>query len=223
MEQQLVGVADVLDIEQLYLRVVFGVEILIHVLQHVLNTYLLAIADAPYGVELQALDDGRLEDEYGGGSRTTDEVDTLRVQVGDGLGEHAVVPRVEQTDAVGANQCGAILLAGVEDVFLQGGAGGGLLAKTSGDDDESLHAFLRGKHFHRVGTELGGYHHHGQVGRGYLLHVVEHFHALHLVFLGVDDAQHAFVAAIQQVAHDGSSWLVGVVRTAHHYNTLRSQ
>ena len=134
-----------------------------------------------------------------------------------------MVPGVEQADAVGTNQRGTILFAGVEDVFLQGGSGGGLLAKTGCDDDEGLHAFLRGEHSHCVGAELGGYHHHGQIGRRNLLHVVEHFHALHLVFLGVDAAQHTFVAAIQQVAHDGSSWLVGVVRTAHHYNTLRSQ
>lgn len=60
MEQQAVGVADALDIEQLYLGVRFGVELLVHVLQHIFHADLFGIAHRPYGVELQALGHGTL-------------------------------------------------------------------------------------------------------------------------------------------------------------------
>ena len=48
IEQQLVGVSDVLHIEQLDLGIMLGIEVLVHILQHVLDAYLLTIADAPY-------------------------------------------------------------------------------------------------------------------------------------------------------------------------------
>ena len=69
MEQQLVGIRDVLDIEQLDLRVGLRIEVLVHILQHVLDTDLLAVADRPHAVELKALDDGTLEDEDGRSTR----------------------------------------------------------------------------------------------------------------------------------------------------------
>ena len=68
MEQQFVGVRYVLYVQQLHLRVGLGVEVLVHKLQHVLNAYLLAVADAPHRVELQALGHGRLKDEHRRGS-----------------------------------------------------------------------------------------------------------------------------------------------------------
>ena len=52
MKQQLVGIGDVLDIEEFYARVTFSVKVIVHVLQHVLNANLLAVAYRPYAVEL---------------------------------------------------------------------------------------------------------------------------------------------------------------------------
>ena len=60
VEQELVGVGDVLDIKELDAGVVLGIEVLVHILEHVLDADLLAVADTPYGVELQTLLDGRL-------------------------------------------------------------------------------------------------------------------------------------------------------------------
>ena len=77
MEQQLVGVGDVLDIEQFYFGVVLGIEMLVHILQHVFDADLLAVADTPHTVELQSLDDGTLQDKHGCSTRATDEIGAL--------------------------------------------------------------------------------------------------------------------------------------------------
>ena len=74
MEQELVGVGDVLDIKELDAGVVLGIEVLVHILEHVLDADLLAVADTPDRVELQTLLDGRLQDEDGRGARTADKV-----------------------------------------------------------------------------------------------------------------------------------------------------
>ena len=63
VEEQFVRVTDVLDIEQFDLGVGLGVEVLVHILQHILDADLFAVADAPHAVEPQALDDRTLEDE----------------------------------------------------------------------------------------------------------------------------------------------------------------
>ena len=68
---------------------------LVHILKHIFDTNLLTIADAPYRIELQAFSDSTLKDEYSRGTRAADEVDTLRVQVGDGKGEDTVVMTVQ--------------------------------------------------------------------------------------------------------------------------------
>ena len=44
MEEQFVGIGDILHIQQFYRRIGIWIEILIHILQHILNTNLLAIA-----------------------------------------------------------------------------------------------------------------------------------------------------------------------------------
>ena len=51
--------------------------------------------------------------------------------------------------------------------------------------------------------------------------IVEHLDALYFVFLGVDDAQDAVVASLQDVTHDGTTWLVDVVRPADDSDGLR--
>ena len=95
MKQQLVRVGDVLDIEQLNLGVDSRIKGVIHILEYVFNTYLLTIANRPDTIELQSFDDGTLENKDGSGARAADEIDTLRIQFGDRLGEDTVVLTVE--------------------------------------------------------------------------------------------------------------------------------
>ena len=222
MEEQLVGVGDVLDIEQFHLRVGGGVEMLIHVLQHIFNAYLLAVADTPDRAELQALDDGRLKDEYGGGTTAADEIHTLGVELGDGLGEHAVVPLVEQADAVRTNQRSTVSLATVEDALFQRRTRLCLLAKTGGDDDEGFHSFRRGQQLHVVGTILGGHHENGQLRGRYLLGIMEYLDALHLVFLRVDDAKGSLKTTLYEVANHGSTGLVYIIGASDDHDALGS-
>ena len=122
MEQQFVGVGDVLDIEQFHLRVVLGIEMLVHILQHVFDADLLAVADTPHAVELQSLDDGTLQDEHGCGTRAADEIGALWTQVRNRQREDAVVVAVQQTDAVRTYQGCPVAFAGVEDTLFEGGA-----------------------------------------------------------------------------------------------------
>ena len=223
MVEQLVGVGDILDIEQFYFGVGLWVEVLIHILQHVLDAYLLAIADRPDTVELQALDDGTLEDEHGRGARAADEVGTLGRELGYGQCEHAVVAAVEHTDAVGADECGAVLAAGVQYSLLQLCALCRLLAEASRDDDEGPCLLLACQQLYIVRTEPGRHHEDGQVGGWQVSDVVTGGDTLHLVFLGVDHSQLALVAAADEVAHDGAARLVHVVGAAYDDDARRIQ
>ena len=220
VEEQLVGVGDVLDIEQFYARVAFGVEVFVHILQHVLDAYLLAVSYRPHAVEGQALDDGTLEDEHRRGTRAAHEVGSLRRELRDGLGEDGVVVTVEQTDAVGAYECCPVAFAGVQDALFELGTGLGLLAESGTDDDEGAYLLLGCQIVDIVGAEPRCHHQDGQLGGGQFLHVVKSLDSLHFVFLGVDDAQGAIVTATDQVAHDGAARFVNIVRAADHDDAL---
>ena len=212
MEEQLVGIGDILYVEQLDGRVALGVEVFIHILQHILYAYLLSVADRPYGVELQPLHHSRLQDEDSRCSRTADKVHPLRVELRYGLGEDTVVAVVEQADAVRSYECRPMLLARVEYVLFESRALRRLLAKASGDDDEGLGSFLLGKGAHRVGAEGCGYDEYGKFGRRQFGNVVKDLYAMHLILLRVDDSQSARIPSIDDVADDGSAWFVHIVR-----------
>ena len=222
MKQQFVGVVDVFDVEKFDVRVALGVKVLVHVLQYVLYADLLSVARTPHGVERQPLDYGRLEYEHGRGAASAYEVNALFVQCGDGFCEDAVVPCVHQSDAVGADESRPVLFACCQYALFKLGSGLGFLAKSGRDYYESLDAFLGGKHFNVVRAHRRGYYEHGQVGRRQLVYVVEHFDALHLVFLGVDYSQRAFVASAYQIAHQCAARFVYVVRAAHYYDAFRA-
>ena len=214
MEEQLVGIADVLDIEQLHLRIGLGVEVLVHILQHILDADLLAVAYRPHAVELQTLDDGTLQDEYRCGSAAADEIGSHGVEIRNGQGEHAVVVAVQETDAVGSDEGGPILFTGVEDALFEFGTSLRLLTESCGDDDEGPGLFLLRQQLHIVGTEPGSHHEDGQFGRGYLTGIVESLDTLHFVFLGVYNAQGPIVTATNQIAYDRAAWLMYVVGAA---------
>ena len=184
-------------------------------MQYVLDANLLAVADRPDAVELQSLDDGTLQDEDRCGTRARHEVHALRTQFGNGLCEHAMVQAVQQADAVGPDEGCAILLADVQDVLFHECSGMSLLAKACRDDDERLGVFVACQQFYGVWAQLGRNYQYGQFGRWQFTGVVEDLDALHLVFLGVDDAQCALIAALYYIANDGSPGLVYVVGAAN--------
>ena len=194
---------------------------LVHVLQHVLNAYLLAVANAPHAVELQALDDGTLEDEHSRSTRATDEVDTLGRQLGNGLGEYGVMLAGEQSDTVRSDEGSTILGASVQDALFQLGTGGSLLAKSCGDDDKGTRLLLASQQFHRIRTELGRDDEHGQFGGRQFLGIVEHLDALYLVLLGIDNTEGALITTLQDVAHNGATWFVYIIGTTDDYDGLR--
>ena len=220
VEEQLVRIGDVLNIEELHERVALLVEVLVHILQHVLNAYLLAVADAPDTVELETFDDGALQNEDGRGAGAADEVHALGGEARDGLGEDAVVPACEQTDAVGAYEGAAVVLAGVQDALLQLCTLGGLLAEACGDDNEGADVLLACEEFYVVGTKTCGDNEDGQVRGRQLADIVEGFEALHLILFGVDDAQGSLEVAFEEVADDGAAGFLGVVGAADDSDAL---
>ena len=113
MKEQLVRIGDILDIQEFDLGIGLRIEVLVHILQHILNANLFAIADAPHTVELQTLDNGTLQDEHRRRTRAADEVNSLRVQIRDGEREHTMVVAVQQTNAVRTDQGSPILFTGV--------------------------------------------------------------------------------------------------------------
>ena len=129
MVEQHIRIGDILDVEQFHLRISLRVKVLVHILQHIFNTDLFAVANAPHAIKLQALDDGTLENKYGRSTRARHEIDALRIQMGNGQGKDTVVVAVQQSDTVRTNQGCTILLAGVEDTLLQDCTSLGLLAK----------------------------------------------------------------------------------------------
>ena len=145
MEQQFVGIGNVLNIQQLDFRVGVWVVVLVHVLQYILNAYLLAVADAPHAVELQALDNGTFQNEHSGSTRAADEVDTLGRQLGNGFCEHGVVLAIEQSDTVGSDKGSTVFCTSVQDVLFQFSTCGSLLTESGGDDDESTRFLLTGQ------------------------------------------------------------------------------
>ena len=130
MIQQFIGVGDILDIKQFYLRIGLGIKALVHILQHILDTNLLAVTNAPHTVKLQALDNRTLKNKYRCGTRSRDEIHTLRVQIGDRQRKHTMVVAVQQSDTVRTNECCSELFARIQDALFQFGTCLGLLAKS---------------------------------------------------------------------------------------------
>ena len=132
-----------------------------------------------------------------------------------------MVPTGQQTDAVGTYQCTAVLLAGVEYTLLQQGALVGLLAEAGRYNNERTNLFLCCKNLNVVRAILSCNHKYGQVSGWQFLHIVESFDALHLILLGIQDAQRTVVATIQEIAHHSATWLMFVVGAADDDDALR--
>ena len=214
MEEQLIGIADILDIEQFDLRIRLGVEVLVHILQHILDADLFAVADTPDTIELQPLDDRTLQNEYCCGTRAADKVGTLGIEIWNGQGEHAMVVAIQETDAVRTDEGSPILFAGVEDALFEFGSRLRLLAETGRDNDEGACLFLLCQEFHVVGTETGSHDQNCQVGGRQVMGIVEGLDTLHFIFLGVYNAQGSIVSSTQQITYDRATWLMHVIGAA---------
>ena len=199
MLEQPLRVADLLHVEHDDAARPLGVEGLVEVLQHILDAQLGAVANGPHAVELQAVAHAVLLDEHGRGTAAGDEVHTLGVKVGNGGVEAAGIVGVEEAGAVGADERTADTVDGVNDVLLDGGALGVLLAEAGADDDEALGALLLGQHVDRLGAELGGDAEDGAVHLRQVVDLGVALHALHLRLLGVDGVHLALEGALQQV------------------------
>ena len=132
-----------------------------------------------------------------------------------GQREHAVVVGGQQADAVGADERGTILLAGVQDVLLQDGTLMGLLAEACTNDNERAHALVLGQVVNILGTVLGCHNQDSQVGVGQVLHVVMGLDALNNVLLGVENVKITLEAALLEVTHDSATGLLLVVAAAN--------
>ena len=202
------------------MRISIGIEVLIHILQHVLDAYLLTITDRPNAVELQTFYDGTLENEYRCCARPTDKVYALGIQGRNGFGEHRVMVASQESDTVGTNECSTILSTSVDDALFHRGTFLRLFAKACRDDDESLCAFLLRQQFDVIGAQLGWNDKDGQFGWRQFAGVVKHLDALHLVLLGVHHTQGSSIASLQEISYDSATGFVYVVRPSDDNNTL---
>ena len=130
MIQQLIGVGNVFNIQQLHQRVALSIEVFIHIFQHRLDTILLTITDRPDAIELQTLAHSTLKDKHRRGTRARDKVNTLRIEVGDRTGKDGVMPAREQSDTVRTYQRTAILVTDIQDTLFEQSTLVGLLTKT---------------------------------------------------------------------------------------------
>ena len=223
VEQQLIRVAYVLYIQQFHLRVGLGVKVLVHILQHVLNTYLLAVTNAPHAVKLQALYHRTLQNEHRRSARSRYKVNALWVQVWYWQREHAVVIAVQQSYAVWSYQRRTVFLARVQYVLLQLCSRLCLLAESRRDNNKRLCALLLAQIVHVVRTELRRYYQHRQFRLWYILHIVKGLYSLHFVFFGVYNVQVATVTTILNITYYSTTGLMHVVRAADHDYALRVQ
>ena len=214
--EQLVRVSNLFDIKHLDRRVQHGVEVLIHILEYLLDAYLLGVAHGPYRRETQSLRQGRLNDEQRRPAGAGDEIDSLGVELGNGLGKDAVVACVHHADAVRADERGAVVRAGVQHLPLEGAAFGCFLAKTGRDDDEGADALVARQDLDGLGARLAGDGDDGELRRRDVAYRGVRADALDVGLVPVDDAQLAGVFPVQKVAREPSARLVDVVRAADH-------
>ena len=117
---------------------------LVHIFQHRLDTILLTVTDRPYTIKLQALAHCTLKDKHRRGTRARDKVDTLWIEVGYRTREDRVMPARKQSDTVGTYQCTTILVTDIQNALFKQSALAGLLAKSSGYNNERTHLLLLG-------------------------------------------------------------------------------
>ena len=143
------------------------------------------------------------------------------MQIGNGKCKDTMVVAVQQSDAVRANQGSPVLFAGIEDALFEFGTCLRLLTESGRDDDKGAHPFLSTEEIDVVRAVLSCHHEYGEIRLGNILHVVDGLDALYLVFLGIHDVQGTLEASTDNIAHNGTTWLVHIVRAANDDDALR--
>ena len=92
---------------------------LVHILQHIFYSDLLGIAHRPYGIKLQPFCNRTLQNKHRSRSGAGYQIDALRMQIGDGLTEHAMMPRIHQSDTIGAYQRSAVPIRRFQNTVFQ--------------------------------------------------------------------------------------------------------
>ena len=96
----------------------------------------------------------------------------------------------------------------------------GLLTEAGRNYTERAHILFFGQIFDVAGAELRRHDKDGHIRGRQLLGIVIHLDALHLILLGIDDTERTLIVALQQVAHDGATWLVHIVGAADYDDAL---
>ena len=203
------------------MRVFFLVKVFVHILQHVFHTNLFGVSHRPYGVELQSLGHGTLKDEYRRGTRTGNKVNTLWMQLWNGLAKNTVMPCVHVADAIGADERRAITVHRFQNTVFEHCTLVRLLTEAGRKNDKRPHLLLGCQHFHDIGTHRCRNSQNGQVGFGNVLHIGISLHALYFLFFRIDSTQFTGISATDKIAQDGPSGLMHIVGCSHHNNAGR--
>ena len=223
MEQQSVRIAYTFDIKQFYLGVFFRIEMLVHILQHIFYSDLLGIAHRPYGIELQPFCNRTLQNKHRSRSGAGYQIDALRMQIGDGLTEHAMMPRIHQSDTIGSYQRSAVPIRRFQNTVFQKRALMRFLTKSGRKDNERTYPLLRSKQLYRIGTKNGGNSKDSKVRIGNILYIGIGLYALHFSLFRIHRPQFSGITAMNQILQDSPAGFMYIVGSSHHHNTGRMQ
>ena len=212
MLEQTLWVAHLLHVQHNDAARLLGVEGLVQMFQHILDTQLCAVTHSPHAVEGQTIRNTVLLDKHCRSTRAGDKVHTMRVKCRDRRVKAACVVRIQETRAVRSDERAAYSVDAVDDVLLNGGTFGVLLRETRTDDNETFCTLLLGQHVHRLRAELGSNAQDGTVHLRQVFHLRIALDALHLGFLGVYGIHLAFEIALQQVFQSLAARLMDIGR-----------
>ena len=223
MEQQSVRVAYTFYIKQFYPGIVFSIEMLVHILQHIFHSNLFGIAHRPYGIELQAFSYCALQNKHRSGPGTGNQINTLRVQIGNRLAEHAMMPRIHQPDTIRTYQRSAVLIHCFQNTVFQQRPFMRFLSETCRENDERTYLLFRSKQFYRIRTKRCRYGKYCQVRIRNILYISIRCNALYFCFFRIDGTQFSGITAINQISQNSSTGFMYIVGSSHHHNTGRTQ
>ena len=195
MFEESLRITNLLHIEHDDFRGFLGIESFVKMFKDILNTKLGRVADSPHAVEGKSIADAILFDKHGGGTRSGDKVDTMRVKFRDRCVKTTRIVSVEETCAVGTDKRTAYGIDAVDNMFLYFGTLLILLGETCGNNDETFGTLLLCKHIYGTWTEFRCYAENRTVDLWKILNRGIAFHSLDFSLFGVDGVDIAFKIA----------------------------
>ena len=223
MEQQTVRVTDTFNIEQFYFRIFICLEILVHILQHIFHTYLLGIPHRPDRIKLQTFCYGTFQNENSSRTGAGYQIDSLRMQLRNGLTEHTMMPGIHQSDAVRPYQGSTVLIYRFQNTVFQQSALMCLFTESGGENDKRPYLLLSCKHFHGIRTHLCGNSEYRKFRIGNVLHISISCYTLYFCLFRIHGTKFTGITTINKVTQDSASRLVHIIGCSHHYNTGRTK